>query len=234
MDIWKERTGYLIGEEGIARLADAKVLLFGVGGVGSFVAEALVRAGVGRIELVDGDTVCETNLNRQLIALRSNIGQYKAEVMKKRALDINPFIDITAKTVFFSRDNKDEFLFSEFDYVADAIDDVKAKLIIAKECKEAGVPLISSMGTGGKKDVSLFRICDINKTEGDPLARIMRKELRKNGVDKLTVVYSPELTTRAEGVESNKFGTLSYVPSSAGLMMAGKIISDLTGVKNGL
>lgn len=230
MELWQERTGYLIGDKGIEKLSNAKVLLFGVGGVGSYVAEALVRSGVGTIELVDGDCVCETNLNRQLIALRSSVGKNKAEVMRERALDINPDINVVARPVFLNAENADEFDFSKYDYVADAIDDVKAKIIIAKRCCDAGVPLVASMGTGGKKDVSLFRICDIYKTEGDPLARIMRKEYRKNGIDKLTVVFSPELTTRAEGTEENKFGTLSYVPATAGLMLAGKIICDLAEV----
>ncbi len=224
------RTELLLGSEGVERLRKAHVAIFGVGGVGSFVAEAVARAGVGNITLIDGDVVTETNLNRQLIALRSTLGKNKAEVMKERILDINPQADVTAIPEFYTLENSESIDFSSFDYVADAIDMIPSKVLIVEKCAEAGVKVISSMGAGNRLLPELFEIRDIFKTEGDPLARIMRRELRSRGVKRLNVVFSTELPVKKNGGDRT-VGSISFVPSSAGLVMAGGIIRDLAEVR---
>lgn len=223
------RTEALLGAEAIMRLKNARVALFGVGGVGSFAAEALVRAGVGHLTFIDGDVVSETNLNRQLVALHSTLGRSKAHVMRERALDINPMADVTALDIFYTAETADDIDFKSFDYVADAIDMVSSKLLIAEKCEEFGIRLISAMGAGNKLAPEAFIVCDIFKTDSCPLARVMRRELRARGIRKMNVVFSPEApitpVLTAEG--KRIVGSVSFVPSSAGLVLAGKIIRDL-------
>ena len=228
------RTARLIGGEAVEKLAKSKVLLFGVGGVGSFAAEALARAGVGEITLVDGDTVALSNLNRQLVALRSTIGRSKAEVMAERIRDINPTCRVTPLQVFYGKDNPDAFDFSACDYVIDAIDSVTSKLLLAERCNLAGTPLISSMGTGNKLDPTKFVITDISKTHTCPLARVMRRELHKRGIDHLKVLYSLEPAhTPAEDETSSRRtpASISFVPPVAGMILAGEVICDLAGIE---
>lgn len=227
---WYMRTELLLGSDGVERLRKARVAIFGVGGVGSFAAEAVARAGVGNITLVDGDIVTETNLNRQLVALRSTLGKNKAEVMRQRILDINPEANVIAIPEFYTLENAESIDFSSFDYVADAIDMIPSKVLIVEKCTEAGVRVISSMGAGNRLSPELFEIRDIFKTEGDPLARIMRRELRNRGVKHLNVVFSRELPMKRHG-EDNRVGSVSFVPSSAGLVMAGGIIRDIAEVR---
>jgi len=230
------RAEKLLGEDGILKLKNARVLLFGVGGVGSFAAEALARAGVGEIELVDNDTVAKSNINRQLIALDSTVGRSKVEVMAERIRDINPECDIKARALFFSAETEHEFEFSDYDYVIDAIDTVSAKLIIAKRCASAGVPLISSMGTAGKLDPTRFRVTDIFETSGCPLARVMRRELRKIGVDALKVVFSDEEAAPSGEREAHGRsvpGSVSFVPPVAGMILAGEVIKAIAGCSDG-
>jgi len=226
---WYSRTEALLGAGAVERLAAARVVLFGVGGVGSYAAEALGRAGVGHITLVDGDAVSESNLNRQLVALHSTIGMDKAEMMRARLLDINPAADVTALKLFYTAETAERIDLSAFDYAADAIDMVASKLLLAERCRAAGTRLISAMGAGGKLDPTAFQVCDISKTSGCPLARAMRKGLRARGIDKLTVVFSPEEARTTELTENGRHvvGSVSFVPSAAGLVMAGKIVRDL-------
>lgn len=227
------RTRMLLGDEAIRRLNQSRVILFGVGGVGSFAAEALARAGIGRIALVDNDVVSLTNLNRQLIALHSTMGQKKVNVMKQRINDINPDAEVTAYDVFLSADTAENFDFSSYDYVLDAIDTVSAKLILADLCRKAGIPLISSMGTGNKLDPTQLYVTDIFMTSGDPLARIMRRELKKQGILKLKVVCSKEEPVKPVfGLEETTTrrsvpGSISFVPPAAGMILAGECIKDL-------
>ena len=236
MDERFTRTKMLLGEEAVSSLERARVIVFGVGGVGSFACEALIRAGVGSIDFVDNDTVSITNINRQLVALTSTIGRYKTEVIAERAADINPNIKTKCHNVFFNRDTAESFDFSEYDYVIDAIDSVSSKLLLIERCVEAGIPIISSMGTGNKLHPEMFRVEDIYKTSGCPLARVMRRELRKRGIKKLSVVYSPEEPKSSEFLsdpESSRRGipgTVSFVPPAAGLLLAGKVIRDIAGV----
>lgn len=223
---WNTRTKMILGDDAAERLNNANVLLFGVGGVGSYAAEALIRAGIGNITLVDGDTVSETNLNRQLCALRSTIGRPKAEVMRDRMLDINPSANVTVINKFYTPDNDALVDFSEYNYVLDAVDMVIAKLHIAERCAALGIPLIASMGTGNKLDPSQFSVCDISKTHNCPLARKIRKELRYRGINHLTVVFSPEEpVTPSDG--EGKVGSVSFVPGAAGLMLAGHVIRQI-------
>lgn len=226
------RSEMILGENSTENLAGKKVILFGLGGVGSYTAEALARAGIGSITLVDRDTVSVTNINRQLCALHSTVGRPKIEVVKERILDINPDCKVTALQKFYLPENADEFHLSEYDYIADAIDTVSAKIDLAAKSQALGVPLIACMGTGNKLDPSLFRISDIFKTSGCPLCRVMRTELRKRGVKKLNVVWSPEepvkpAQTNEETGKRQTPGSLPFVPGAAGLIMAGKIIIDL-------
>ena len=214
------RTALLLGEEGTARLAAARVAVFGVGGVGSFAAEALARAGVGAIDLIDNDTVSLSNLNRQLVALHSTIGQPKVNVMRERISDINPACKAEAHCCFFDETTIDQFDFTAYDYVIDAIDTVRSKLLLIKACNEVGTRIISCMGAGNKLDPTRFEAADIYETSVCPLARVMRQELRKMGVAKLRVVYS-----REEPVTSARPpGSISFVPSAAGLILAGEVI----------
>lgn len=218
------RTEILLGEEAIDRLGRCRVAVFGIGGVGGHVCEALVRSGIGAFDLVDKDVVSITNLNRQIIALRSTIGKSKVSVMKDRMLDIAPETDVRTYECFFTADNSDEFDFSEYDYVVDAVDTVAAKIEIIMKAREAGVPVISSMGAGNKLDPGRFRIADIYDTSVCPLARVIRREMRARGVDSLKVVYSEEPAIRTGADET---GSTSFVPAAAGLMIAGEVIRDL-------
>lgn len=220
-----ERTAYLIGEEGVNRLSGKHVALFGVGGVGGYVAEALGRAGVGSITLVDKDTVSESNINRQIIATYETIGQRKTEVMANRLRSINPDIRVECRDCFFLPETADDFDFTGYDYVVDAVDTVTAKLELVKRANEAGVPIISCMGTGNKLDPSRFEIADIAKTTVCPLAKVMRRELKKRGIFHLKVLYSKEEPIKKEGTAVP--GSISFVPPVAGLMIAGEVIKDL-------
>ena len=184
------RTELLLGKEGMERLKNARVAVFGVGGVGGYVCEALVRSGVGSFDLIDDDKVCLTNLNRQIIATRSTVGKYKVDVMKERMLDINPDVQVETYKCFFLPENADDFPFAEYDYVVDAVDTVTAKIELVMKCQSMGVPIISSMGAGNKLDASAFQVADIYKTKMCPLAKVMRRALKKRGVKKLKVVYS--------------------------------------------
>lgn len=220
-----DRTEMLIGSEAVSRLADAKVLVFGVGGVGGHVCEALVRAGIGEIHIVDGDTVAESNINRQIIATRDNIGQPKVEAMAERIRSINPECRVKGFQMFFlPGETSDSMDFSGYDYVVDAVDTVAAKLEIIEKAKAAGVPVISSMGTGNKLDPTLFRIADISKTSVCPLAKVIRKELRNRGIRDVKVLFSTEEPVRT-GVRIP--ASISFVPSVAGLIIGGEVIKDI-------
>ncbi len=243
------RTELLLGKENIDKLHDARVAVFGIGGVGGYVCEALVRSGVGAFDLIDDDKVCLTNLNRQIIATRKTIGKYKVDVMKDRILEINPNADVRIHKCFFLPENADEFPFEEYDYVVDAVDTVTAKIAIIMKAKEKNVPVISSMGAGNKLDASMFRVADIYKTKVCPLAKVMRRELKKRGVEKLKVVYSEEIPKRpvedmAISCKTNCVcppgtehkcterrsipGSVAFVPSVAGLIIAGEVVKDIT------
>lgn len=220
-----DRTEMLIGSEAVSRLTDAKVLVFGVGGVGGHVCEALVRAGIGEIHIVDGDTVAESNINRQIIATRDNIGQPKVEAMAERIRSINPECRVKGFQMFFlPGETSDSMDFSGYDYVVDAVDTVAAKLEIIEKAKAAGVPVISSMGTGNKLDPALFRIADISKTSVCPLAKVIRKELRNRGIRDVKVLFSTEEPVRT-GVRTP--ASISFVPSVAGLIIGGEVIKDI-------
>lgn len=218
-----ERTSLLIGEEAINKLNNSKVLIFGVGGVGGYVAEALARTGVGSITIVDKDTVSESNINRQIIALHSTVGRDKVDVLKERMLDINPNLQVDARKCFFLPENAHEFDFSQYDYIVDAVDTVTAKLQIIVQAKEAGVPVISAMGAGNKVHPEMFEIADIYKTEMCPLAKVMRRELKNRGIKKLKVVYSKEKPVYKGDVP----GSIAFSPSVAGLLMASEVVRDL-------
>lgn len=227
------RTEMLIGNDALVKLRSSRVAVFGIGGVGGYIAEALVRAGVGALDLIDNDTVSESNINRQIIALTSTVGMLKTEVMEKRLLDINPEAEIRCINKFVLPENIDEFNFSAYSYVADAIDTVSGKLAIIEKAYSEGIPVISSMGTGNKLDPTKFEITDIYKTSVCPLARVMRYELKKRGVKKLKVLYSKEEPVKPSVAEKNEKGkaipgSISFVPSAAGLIVASEIIKDLT------
>lgn len=218
----------LLGLEGIEKLKSSTVAVFGVGGVGGYAVEALARGGVGKLILVDGDDVAKTNINRQIIALTSTLGKNKAEVAAVRVKDINPDCLVIAKPVFFSKDTLDEFDFKSFDYIVDAIDDVQGKLLLAEKAQEFGVKIIASMGAGNKLDPTVFEVADIYKTSVCPLARVMRRELKKRGVEKLKVVYSKEEPISPIDEDGKKVpSSVSFVPSVAGLILAGEVIKDL-------
>lgn len=246
------RTELLLGKEGMERLKNARVAVFGVGGVGGYVCEALVRSGVGSFDLIDDDKVCLTNLNRQIIATRSTVGKYKVDVMKERMLDINPNVQVETYKCFFLPENADDFPFAEYDYVVDAVDTVTAKIELVMKCQSMGVPIISSMGAGNKLDASAFQVADIYKTKMCPLAKVMRRELKKRGVKKLKVVYSEEKPTRPiedmaiscrthcicppgaahKCTERRDIpGSVAFVPSVAGLIVAGEVVKDLVYTK---
>ncbi len=223
------RTELLLGD--IKKLKNRRVAVFGIGGVGGHAVEALVRCGVGEIDIIDNDTVSLTNLNRQIFALHSTLGRPKVEVAKERLIDINPDVKINSHNLFFTPDT--EFDFSQFDYVIDAIDTVTSKIALVELCQKAGVPIISSMGTGNKLDPTKFEVTDIYKTSVCPLARVMRYELKKRGVKRLKVVYSkeepikPSESDEDKGVRRSIPGSVSFVPSTAGLILAGEVIKGL-------
>ena len=222
------REEMLIGEDGMEKLKESSVMVFGVGGVGSHCIEALGRGGIGRLILVDSDRVALTNINRQSIALHSTLGQYKTQVMKKKLLDINPQIRIATYEVFVLEDNAEQLLEeSRPDYVVDAVDTVTAKLTLARLCAERGIPVISCMGTGNKLDPSQFRIGDIYQTSVCPLCRVMRRELKKRNISQLKVLYSEEPPVRTGNAVP---GSVSFVPPVAGLMIAGQVIRDILGL----
>ena len=231
------RTELLVGEEGINKLHNSKVIVFGIGGVGSFVVEALTRAGVGNLILVDNDTICISNLNRQIHATQATVGMIKVEAMKERFISINPKCNVEAKQVFITADNISEIIPSDVDYVVDAIDTVTSKLALAEYCYKNNINIISSMGTGNKMDPTQFRVSDVFKTKVCPLAKVMRHELRKRGVKKLKVVYSEEMPMtpdKGRAVPSAKRqtpGSISFVPPVAGMIIGGEVIKDLTGIK---
>ena len=243
------RTQLLLGQESMDLLANATVAVFGIGGVGGYTVEALARSGVGHFVLVDDDKVCLTNLNRQIIATRKTVGKYKVDVMRERMLEINPDCDVRVHKCFYLPETAAEFNFSDYDYVVDAVDTVTAKVTLVLEAQKAGVPIISCMGAGNKLDPSRFRVADIYKTQGCPLARVMRTALRKRGVKKLKVVYSDEIPTRP--IEDMSIscrshcicppgakhtcterrdipGSTAFVPSVAGLIIAGEVVKDLS------
>lgn len=222
-----ERTELLIGSENVDKLSKASVLLFGVGGVGSYCAEALARAGVGKITLFDGDTVNLSNINRQLIALHSNIGKYKCDAARERILDINPDAEVNVFNEFYTRENADILDFSKYNYVADAIDMVSSKLIIIEKAHRANVPVISAMGAGNRLDPAKFTVTDLFDTKDCPLARVMRREVRKMGIDKLPVVFSTETAFKKYNNTEKIIGSISFAPASAGLVMASEIIKNI-------
>lgn len=228
------RAELLLGEEALEKLRSARVALFGIGGVGSFAAEALARGGVGHITLVDGDTVSITNINRQLIALHSTVGKEKTAVMAERIADISPETEVETYPVVYGAENRDLLDFSTYDYVIDAIDTVTSKLILIEEAKKAGVPVISCMGTGNKFHPERFEVTDISKTSVCPLAKVMRKELKVRGIKNVKVVYSKEEPQKpAESKETGKRqipGSLSFVPPVAGLLLAGEVIRHIAGI----
>lgn len=223
------RTSLVLGEDGIDKLSKSTVAVFGIGGVGGYVCEALARSGVGRMILFDGDTVARSNINRQIIALDSTVGQYKAEIMKSRIADINPYAEVEVYNQFFTADNAESFCFEEIDYIADAVDDVRAKIMLAKIASIKNISIISAMGAGNKTDPTQFEVTDIYKTSVCPLARIMRRELKKEGIRRLKVVYSKETPKNPPyKIEGEKtVGSLAFVPSVMGLIMAGEIIKDI-------
>ena len=248
MPEWNARTALLLGEQGVAALAQKRVAVFGIGGVGGHACEALARAGVGALDLFDDDIVSESNLNRQLAALHSTLGQPKAEVMRRRIADINPVCRVTAHRVFYLPQNAGDYPLDIYDYVVDAVDTVSAKIALVENAYAAGVPVICSMGAGNKLHPELFTVADIEKTSVCPLARVMRTELRKRGIRGVKVVYSTELPRapetaalpeagQAEAVpgrpgtpKQNPPGSISFVPAAAGLVLAGAVVRDLLGL----
>ena len=246
------RTELLLGEEAVEKLSKSRVAVFGVGGVGGYTVEALVRSGIGSIDIIDNDTVSLTNLNRQIIALHSTVGKYKVDVLSDRIKDINPNCNVKAYKTFYTPETAGEFDFSNYDYVVDAIDTVKGKIELALQAKASGTPIISSMGAGNKLDATAFEVADISKTSVCPLARVMRYELRKRGINHLKVVYSKELpitpiddmaiscrqhcicppgTARKCTQRRQVPGSTAFVPSVVGLIIAGEVVKDITGVK---
>ena len=235
MEEFYSRTAMLLGEEAIKKLAEARVAVFGIGGVGGYVVEALVRAGVGAIDLIDNDIVCESNLNRQIIATNTTLGKAKVEAMESRILDINPACVVRKYQCFYLPETSEQFDFTQYSYVVDAIDTVTGKIQLVMQAKEAQVPVISSMGTGNKLNPTELEVADIYKTSVCPLAKVMRRELKKRGVERLKVVYSKEeprtplIVTEKEEKESRRAtpGSVSFVPSVAGLIIASEVIKDL-------
>lgn len=248
------RTQLLLGKDSMKKLHDAHVAVFGIGGVGGYVCEALVRSGVRRFDLIDDDKVCLTNLNRQIIATRKTVGKYKAEVMKERILEINPDCEVNVHKCFFLPENADDFDFDNYDYIVDAVDTVTAKIELVMKAKEKNVPIICSMGAGNKLDASMFKVSDIYKTKVCPLAKVMRRELKKRGVRKLKVVYSEEQPIRP--IEDMSIscrthcicppgakhkcterrdipGSVAFVPSVVGLIIAGEIVKDICKTEKG-
>lgn len=238
------RTALLVGQEAISKLQQSRVAIFGIGGVGGYVAEALARSGVGTFDLIDNDTVALTNLNRQIIATHATLGQPKVQVMAERIHAINPDAQVHVHQCFFLPENAPEFNFEQYDYVVDAVDTVAAKIAIILAAQTAKVPVISSMGAGNKMDPSKFQVADLYKTSVDPLARVMRQELKKRGVKKLKVVYSTELPLtpvyelegecHAEALKRRALpGSTAFTPSAAGLLVASEVVKDLIGWDGG-
>lgn len=235
MDNQFSRTELLLGAENMERLRRARVAIFGIGGVGGYCLEALARSGVGTLDLIDNDRVCLTNLNRQIIATRSTIGQYKVDAARKRVLEINPEAQVNVYQTFYMPDTAQQFDFSQYDYVVDAIDTVTGKIALAEQAQRAGTPIISSMGAGNKLEAAAFQVADIYETSVCPLAKVMRRELKKRGIKHLKVVYSREMPlTPAEAAQEEKGarrqipGSVAFVPSVAGLILAGEVVKDLT------
>ncbi len=235
----EHRTAILLGENAMERLHNAHVAIFGIGGVGGYTAEALARASVGKLTLIDRDTVSLSNINRQIIALHSTVGQPKVEAMKQRILDINPCCQVTAVQAFFLPENANEFAFDEFDYVVDAVDTVSAKIELVLQASARNIPIISAMGAGNKLSAHQFTVTDLSKTAGCPLARVMRRELKKRGITHLKVVYSQEpaapiritpFDSDANGEKRTPTGSLPYVPGVAGLLIAGEVIKNLCAI----
>lgn len=228
------RTQLLLGEAAMERLARSRVAVFGVGGVGGYVVEALARSGVGALDLIDNDTVSVTNLNRQIIALRSTVGRYKVDVAAERVGDINPDCRVTVYKTFYLPETQEQFDFAQYDYVVDAIDTVKGKLALVEQARAAGTPIICSMGAGNKLDPAAFEVADIYQTSVCPLAKVMRVECRKRGIDHLKVVYSKEPPRTPQGAAEDPApgkratpGSIAFVPSAAGLVLAGEVVKDL-------
>ena len=229
------RTAMLLGGEAIEKLQKARVAVFGIGGVGGYTVEALARAGIGRIDVIDNDTVSLSNINRQILATHSTVGMPKVEAAKKRILDINPNCDVVTHQVFYTPETEGQFEFSQYDYIVDAIDTVTGKLALVQNAPAVGTPIICCMGTGNKLDASAFQVADISKTSMCPLARIMRKELGKRGIKHLKVVYSQEEALTPTGWEEEAAllgkrqipGSVSFVPGAAGLILAGEVIKDI-------
>ena len=235
------RTELVIGRDGLDKLRKSRVIVFGIGGVGGFAVEALARAGVGELTLVDNDTVSLTNLNRQIIATYDTIDQPKVEVMKKRIQSINKDCNVITHQIFVSNDNIEKLVPKDIDYVVDAIDTVSAKLGLAEYCYKNNIKIMSSMGTGNKLDPTQFKVTDVFKTQVCPLAKVMRYELRKRGVDKLKVVYSEEMPRKPKSEYSSEVkgtakrpvpGSMSFVPPVAGMIIAGEVIRDILGINN--
>jgi len=246
------RTELLIGKEGVNKLKNSKVAIFGIGGVGTYAIEGLVRAGVGKFVLIDDDCICLTNINRQIHAIRKTIGMTKVEVMRDRIIDINPKSEVKTIRKFYLPECADEFMFDDYDYIIDAIDTVTAKISLVLQAKDKNTPIISAMGAGNKMDPTRFEVSDIYKTSVCPLAKVMRKELRVLGIESLKVVYSKELPIKPRENDENSCsqncicpegtvrkcsdkrmvpGSISFVPSVAGLIIAGEVIKDLIGYK---
>ncbi len=226
------RTRMLLGEAAMARLSEARVAVFGIGGVGGYAAEALARSGIGSLDLVDKDQVSISNINRQIIATAQTVGQYKVQVMQERILSINPQAKVRAYPCFFLPETSGQFNFRDYDYIIDAVDTVTAKIHLAQKAQEAGTPIISSMGAGNKLDPTQFKVADIFQTSVCPLARVMRRELKKQGIERLKVVYSQEksiepLEEAKEASGRSIPGSVSFVPSVAGLILAGEVIKAL-------
>ena len=232
------RTQMLLGEPAMERLQKARVAVFGLGGVGGYVVEALARSGVGQLDLIDNDTVSISNLNRQILATYATLDMPKTEAARERVLQINPACCVRTHTLFFGPDTEGQFDFAQYDYIVDAIDTVTGKLALVQKAHSAGTPIISCMGTGNKLDAAAFQVADISKTSMCPLARVMRKELKKRGIAHLKVVYSQEEAQTPTGWEEEAAaigkrqipGSLSYVPGAAGLILAGEVIKDIAGV----
>ena len=230
-----ERTKMLIGDEALQKLKNSRIAVFGVGGVGGYAAEALARSGIGAIDLIDADDIAESNLNRQIVALTSNVGKGKAEAMAQRIADIDPSVIVTVHRVFYLPEQRGDIDFKKYDYVVDAVDTVAAKLDIIEQACSCGVPVISAMGCGNRLDPSKLQICDINKTFNDPLAKVVRRKLKDMGIKKLDVVFSAELPVVRQGSRKEENGksapaSMIFVPACAGLMMAGYVCRKLAGI----
>ena len=233
------RTKLLLGEDATRRLKNSRVAVFGIGGVGGHAVDALARAGVGLLDLIDSDTVSITNINRQLLATHSAVGRLKVDVAKEHILDINPNAQVGTHPVFFTPETADQFDFSRYDYIVDAIDTVTGKLCLAERAFAVGTPIISCMGAGNKLDGTAFRVADISKTTICPLARVMRKELKKRGISHMKVVYSLEEARTPVGAEEEAAalgkrqipGSVPYIPGIAGMLLAGEVIKDLAGCR---